>query len=147
MGWWRLSESALCRGQPDRLVQHPILQPCVTFNGAFSRNNTYSAEGTAEYTTCANLLTTSSTTWPQTAVFQIGASGVPLSKIVIGKPAGTGDGNSGFMDAATLATCVAQAKTQGWSEPAVLFPERSLTQPLQPVVRWFGNGQMLLRRG
>ncbi|KAJ7890477.1 glycoside hydrolase [Mycena olivaceomarginata] len=78
-------------------------------------------QGTAEYTTCANLLTTSSTTWPQTAVFQIGASGVPLSKIVIGKPAGTGDGNSGFMDAATLATCVAQAKTQGWTGGAMVW--------------------------
>ncbi|KAJ7934955.1 glycoside hydrolase family 18 protein [Mycena leptocephala] len=73
-------------------------------------------QGTSEYTTCANLLTTSSSTWPKTAVFQIASSGVPLSKIVIGKPAGTGDANNGFMSASTLATCLATAKNQGWSE-------------------------------
>ncbi|KAJ7043634.1 glycoside hydrolase family 18 protein [Mycena alexandri] len=78
-------------------------------------------QGTSEYTTCAGLLTTSSSTWPKTALFQIAASGVPLSKLVIGKPAGTGDGNSGFMDASTLATCVAQAKAQGWNGGAMVW--------------------------
>ncbi|KAJ6581491.1 glycoside hydrolase [Mycena capillaripes] len=76
--------------------------------------------GTSEYTTCANLLTTSSSTWPGSAVFQIAAS-VPLSKIVIGKPAGTGDGNSGFMSASTLAGCVATAKNQGWTGGAMVW--------------------------
>ncbi|KAF7356553.1 Glycoside hydrolase family 18 protein [Mycena venus] len=84
-------------------------------------NVQYYNQGTSEYTTCANLLTTSSSTWPGSAVFQIGASGVPLSKIVIGKPAGTGDGNSGFMDASTLGTCVAQAKNQGWTGGAMVW--------------------------
>ncbi|KAJ7066616.1 glycoside hydrolase family 18 protein [Mycena amicta] len=78
-------------------------------------------QGTSEYTTCNNLLTTSSSTWPGSAVFQIAASGVPLSKIVIGKPAGTGYANNGFMDAATLATCVTQAKSQGWNGGAMVW--------------------------
>ncbi|KAJ7180661.1 glycoside hydrolase family 18 protein [Mycena filopes] len=78
-------------------------------------------QGTTEYTTCASLLTASSSTWPQTALFQIAASGVPLSKLVIGKPAGTGDGNSGFMDAATLATCVTQAKAKAWNGGAMVW--------------------------
>ncbi|KAJ7833469.1 glycoside hydrolase [Mycena leptocephala] len=78
-------------------------------------------QGTSEYTTCDNLLTTSSSTWPGSAVFQIGASGVPLSKIVIGKPAGTGDGNSGFMSASTLATCLATAKNKGWTGGAMVW--------------------------
>ncbi|KAJ7823011.1 glycoside hydrolase family 18 protein [Mycena leptocephala] len=81
----------------------------------------YNVQGTSEYTTCDNLLTTSSSTWPGSAVFQIGASGVPLSKIVIGKPAGTGDGNSGFMSASTLATCVATAKNKGWTGGAMVW--------------------------
>ncbi|KAJ7504342.1 glycoside hydrolase family 18 protein [Mycena galericulata] len=78
-------------------------------------------QGTAEYTTCAGLLTASSTTWPGSALFQIGASGVPLSKLVIGKPAGTGYANNGFMDAATLAGCVATAKSEGWTGGAMVW--------------------------
>lgn len=74
------------------------------------------AEGASEYTTCANLLTTSSNTWPQTALFQIAANGVPLSKLVIGKPATASDANNGFMSTSTLASCLQQAKAKGWSE-------------------------------
>ncbi|KAF7794237.1 hypothetical protein EIP86_005369 [Pleurotus ostreatoroseus] len=82
-------------------------------------------QGTAEYTTCAGLLTASSSTWPETALFQIAASGVPLSKLVIGKPANTGDANNGFMSTSTLASCVAQAKSQGWTAGVMVweFPD------------------------
>lgn len=82
-------------------------------------------QGTSEYTTCANLLTSSSSTWPQTALFQIAASGVPLSKLVIGKPANSGDANSGFMSTSTLAGCVSQAKNQGWDGGVMVweFPD------------------------
>ena len=80
-------------------------------------NNSHSfSEGATEYTTCAGLLTTSSSTWPQTALFQIIASGVPASKLVIGKPATTADANNGYIDPSTLAGCVSQAKNQGWSK-------------------------------
>ncbi|KAF5387358.1 hypothetical protein D9757_005748 [Collybiopsis confluens] len=73
-------------------------------------------QGTNEYSTCAGLLTASSSTWPQSALFQIAASGVSLNKLVIGKPATTADETSGgFTAPATLATCVQQAKNQGWS--------------------------------
>ncbi|KAF8323821.1 glycoside hydrolase family 18 protein [Clavulina sp. PMI_390] len=68
-------------------------------------------QGTSEYTTCAGLLTASSSTFPNTAVFQINSSaGVPLNKIVIGKP-----GDNGYMAPATLAGCVSQAKSSGWT--------------------------------
>ncbi|KAI0731316.1 glycoside hydrolase family 18 protein [Earliella scabrosa] len=72
-------------------------------------------QGVSEYTTCANLVQTSSGTWPQTALMQIIASGVPASKLVIGKPATTGDANNGYIAPQTLASCVAQAKNQGWN--------------------------------
>jgi hypothetical protein len=76
----------------------------------------YQTEGTSEYTTCAGLLTTSSSTWPQSALFQIANSGVPLSKLVIGKPGIASDASNGFISTSILAGCVEQAKNQGWSE-------------------------------
>ncbi|KAL0576272.1 hypothetical protein V5O48_005716 [Marasmius crinis-equi] len=84
-------------------------------------------QGASEYTTCNGLLTTSSSTWPQTALFQIAANGVPLSKLVIGKPASTGDANNGYMDPSTLATCLQTAKNQGWNGGAMSwqFPRAS----------------------
>ncbi|KAJ6581464.1 hypothetical protein B0H19DRAFT_930106, partial [Mycena capillaripes] len=59
---------------------------------------------------CANLLTTSSNTWPKSALLQILASGVHLSKLVIGKPATIDAASNGFIATSTLATCIAQAK-------------------------------------
>ncbi|EPQ57162.1 glycoside hydrolase [Gloeophyllum trabeum ATCC 11539] len=81
-------------------------------------------QGTDEYTTCDNLLNTSSSTWPDSALFQIAASGVDLNKLVIGKPA-QGDANNGFMDPALLATCVSQAKAKGWNAGVMVweFPD------------------------
>ncbi|KAF7370598.1 Glycoside hydrolase family 18 protein [Mycena sanguinolenta] len=78
-------------------------------------------QGTSAYTTCANLLTNSSSTWPGSAVFQIGASGVPLSKIVIGKPATSGDASNGYISPSTLAGCLATAKSQGWNGGAMVW--------------------------
>ncbi|KAJ7581133.1 glycoside hydrolase family 18 protein [Mycena floridula] len=75
-------------------------------------------QGVSEYTTCDNLLTTSSSTWPNSALFQIAASGVPLSKLVIGKPSAAG---GGFMSASTLATCLQSAKAQGWTGGAMVW--------------------------
>ncbi|PPQ96282.1 hypothetical protein CVT26_005669 [Gymnopilus dilepis] len=82
-------------------------------------------QGTSEYTTCSGLLTTSSSTWPNTALFQIAASGVPLSKLVIGKPATTSDASNGYMSTSTLAGCVQQAKNQGWNGGVMVweFPD------------------------
>ncbi|KAF8892264.1 glycoside hydrolase [Infundibulicybe gibba] len=78
-------------------------------------------QGSSEYTTCANLLTTSSNTWPESAVFQIAANGVPLNKIVIGKPATSSDAGSGFMSTSTLASCLQQAKAKGWTAGAMVW--------------------------
>ncbi|KAJ3561135.1 hypothetical protein NP233_g10381 [Leucocoprinus birnbaumii] len=82
-------------------------------------------QGTNEYTDCNGLLTTSSNTWPQSALFQIAASGVPLSKLVIGKPATAGDASNGFMSTSTLASCAQQAKNRGWSAGVMVweFPD------------------------
>ncbi|OBZ73875.1 Endochitinase 3 [Grifola frondosa] len=70
-------------------------------------------QGSSEYTTCSGLLTTSSSTWPQSALFQIIASGVPSSKLVIGKPGTSADATTGYIDPSTLAGCISQAKSEG----------------------------------
>ncbi|KAJ7612700.1 glycoside hydrolase family 18 protein [Roridomyces roridus] len=75
----------------------------------------------SDYTTCDGLLQTSSSQWPQSAVFQIANSGVPLNKLVIGKPATVGDSTTGYMDPGTLAGCLAQAKNSGWSAGAMTW--------------------------
>ena len=99
---------------------------------------TIHAEGASEYTTCSGLLTASSSTWANTALFQIIASGVPASKLVIGKPATTADATTGYMAASTLASCISQAKNQGWSKFAFL------SQRVELVTDGFvGNTQMV----
>ncbi|KAF9244465.1 glycoside hydrolase family 18 protein [Melanogaster broomeanus] len=74
-----------------------------------------SSEGTTEYTTCDGLIYTSSTTWPESALFQIADNGVPLDKLVIGKPATTTDATNGYMSTTDLASCVAEAYAGGWN--------------------------------
>jgi len=78
-------------------------------------------QGVTEYTTAHGLLTASSSTWPDTAVFQIHASGVPLSKIVIGKPATSGDAANGFMSTNTLASCLEEAKKSKWNAGVMVW--------------------------
>ena len=73
-------------------------------------------EGITQYTTCDNLLNTSGGDWPNSAVFEIAASGVELNKLVIGKPAqAAGNANNGYVAPETLATCLSEAKAKGWS--------------------------------
>lgn len=78
-------------------------------------------QGVSEYTTCTGLLDTSSNTWPSSAVFQISAAGVPLNKIVIGKPATAADASNGYMDPSTLAGCVNTAKGKGWNAGVMVW--------------------------
>ncbi|KAG2128558.1 glycoside hydrolase family 18 protein [Suillus clintonianus] len=82
-------------------------------------------QGTTEYTTCSGLLTTSSSLWPNTALFQIAAAGVSLDKLVIGKPATTIDATNGYMNTTLLAQCVDTAYQQGWDAGVMVweFPD------------------------
>jgi chitinase len=72
-------------------------------------------QGTTEYTTCEGLITASSSQWPKTAVLELVANGIPADKVVIGKPATTADATNGFVEPATLATCVEQGAAAGWN--------------------------------
>ncbi|KAI9334379.1 glycoside hydrolase superfamily [Obelidium mucronatum] len=73
-------------------------------------------QGNEGYDNCTTLLTKSGGYIPNTSVFEIAAKGIPLSKLVIGKPSsGKGATNSGYVDGATLSKCVIQAQKLGWS--------------------------------
>lgn len=79
-------------------------------------------QGSSEYTTCSGLLTSSSSAWPDSAVFQIhSTAGVDLSKIVIGKPGTTADASNGYIDPGTFASCLAQGKSSGWTGGAMVW--------------------------
>ncbi|KAH9941509.1 glycoside hydrolase family 18 protein [Amylocystis lapponica] len=71
-------------------------------------------QGDSEYNTCDDLLNTSGGQYPSSSLFEISGSGVSLDKLLIGKPATTGDASTGYMDPSTLAGCVSQAKSGGW---------------------------------
>ncbi|KAJ8695242.1 hypothetical protein PTI98_007853 [Pleurotus ostreatus] len=78
-------------------------------------------QGDTEYTTCEGLLFTSSKTWPKSALFQIASSGIPFSKLVIGKPATSDDASNGFMSTSELATCAQEAKRLGWGAGVMVW--------------------------
>lgn len=81
--------------------------------------------GNNVYEDCQSLLTDSGNSWPDTSVFGINSyAGVPLNKIVIGKPIDAGAASNGYMDGSTLAQCVAQAQSKGWNG-GVMFWEWS----------------------
>jgi hypothetical protein len=80
-------------------------------------------------------LTTSESNFPHTSIFEINqVSGVPLSKLVMGKPAAGADASSGFVDPTTLAGCVAQGKNAGWNGGVMLwqYPDAS-SQVIQTI--------------
>ncbi|KAF8888132.1 glycoside hydrolase superfamily [Infundibulicybe gibba] len=126
----QLHEAASRSAPPGKLYHYPRpFQPNRWGGGGYLKvhqsvgnlidwyNVQFYNQGISEYTTCSGLLTASSGAWPGTSVFQIAASGVPLSKIVVGKPATSGDANNGYIPPSTLATCLQQGKNQGWMIP------------------------------
>ncbi|EIM84114.1 chitinase, partial [Stereum hirsutum FP-91666 SS1] len=89
----------------------------------------------SDYTTCDGLVTASSSTYPETAILQIAANAVPSDKLVMGKPATTADASTGYIDPATLATCVAQAKNAGWNGGVMVWQYPDATASWIKTVR------------
>ncbi|KAI0629142.1 glycoside hydrolase [Trametes polyzona] len=73
------------------------------------------------YTDCNGLLNAAGGAFPGSSLFEIAANGVELNKLVIGKPGSAADATNGFIDPATLGTCVEQAKAKGWSGGVMAF--------------------------
>ncbi|KAJ3015597.1 UNVERIFIED_CONTAM: hypothetical protein HDU68_012653 [Siphonaria sp. JEL0065] len=79
-------------------------------------NVQYYNQGNTAYDTCETLFYASGGVFPGTSVFEIAANGVPLNKIVIGKPiTRAGVVNTGFMEAVDMAACIADARGNGWN--------------------------------
>ncbi|ORY50408.1 glycoside hydrolase [Rhizoclosmatium globosum] len=69
-------------------------------------------QGSLSYDTCQSLFYDAQ----GSSVFEIARNGVPLNKIVVGKPiTHQGAVNSGYMDPWKLAACIPDAKAKGWS--------------------------------
>jgi len=90
----------------------------------------------SDYTTCEEILTESSSDFPHTSIFEIHQySGIPLSKLLIGKPAVSSDASSGYMSPSTLAGCLQQGKADGWNGGAMFWEYPDATASLISTVR------------
>ena len=73
-------------------------------------------QGTSEYLTYETLFVKAEGWSPETAVAQIAAQGIPMSKIVVGKPVSQGDvSNTGYVPQETLAGIFKTACLGVWS--------------------------------
>ena len=86
------------------------------------------------YTTCDSLINTSGGAFPGTALLEIPKNGIPLDMLVIGKPATAADASNGFMDPATLGTCVKEAKGKGWNAGVMVWQVRPF-RPFTTICR------------
>ena len=92
------------------------------------------------YTTCDGLINTSGGPFPGTALLEIPKNGIPLDMLVIGKPATAADASNGFMDPATLGTCVKEAKGKGWNGGVMVWQVRPLSPSSSPSgVSWVAD--------
>ena len=89
-----------------------------------------------EYTTCQGLLKKSSNAFPKSSVFEINSvAGVPLNKIVIGKPSAAFQASNGWVDFQTLATCITQAGKDGWSAGTMFWEYGKNLKSISALVR------------
>jgi chitinase len=120
-------------------------QPVVLRSRALTRIPFFSCSSDTEYTTCNGLLWKSSNVFPKSSVFEINSvAGVPLNKIVIGKPSAAYQATNGWVDFQTLAGCITQAGNSGWDAGTMLWEyETSLTSIsalVQALAAISGNG-------
>jgi chitinase len=85
-------------------------------NGAIDFYNIQFYNQLEDYTTCDGLFNVGPADFPKSAVFEIAAQGIPIEKLVVGKPGTTQDiTRGGFIDPATLGGCLADAKAKGFN--------------------------------
>ncbi|EJD39830.1 glycoside hydrolase [Auricularia subglabra TFB-10046 SS5] len=110
----------------------------------------------SRYDTCETLLHESDGWFTGTSVFEIADSGVPLNKLVIGKPGAPEDAtNTGYMHPADLGVCVTQAANEGWdggimawqwwtADAAWIAAARGSAWPVPPAE---GSGRFRMQTG
>ncbi|SAM82108.1 related to Chitinase A precursor [Ustilago bromivora] len=85
-------------------------------------------QGDSCYTTCNGLIWDSCDYFPQTSLFEIHKhSGVPLEKLVIGKPAVESDAANGFMRPSVLGGCLNIGVQNGWNAGAMFWQYPHMT--------------------
>jgi len=73
-------------------------------------------QGAQCYTDYAGTFQTSCSTFPSTSVGEIVAAGVPLHKIVLGKPVTGSDASNGYLEASAINAMIKTARTEmGWN--------------------------------
>lgn len=73
-------------------------------------------QGVGSYDSCDTILFKSNVSnFEQTSVFEIAKNGVPLKKLVIGKPGWPSDAANGWVAPDVLSVCAKSAKDRGWS--------------------------------
>ena len=84
-------------------------------------------QGDTTYDTYEKLFVTSGGHFPGTSVKEISQKGVPLEKIVVGKPVTTADAyNTGYMDQQTLGNALVRAYNEGhWYAGIMLWQFQS----------------------
>ena len=84
-------------------------------------------QGNTSYDTYEKLFVSSGAYFPGTSVKEICEKGVPLEKIVVGKPATTSDAtNTGYMDQQTLSNAIVRAYNEGqWHAGVMLWQFQS----------------------
>lgn len=100
------------------------------------------------YENAQDLFNISSGWAPGTSINEIIASGVPASKVVLGKPATVGDGNNGYMTAATIdAAIAANYPYNGWKTGVMFWQYSSdangaiCTEATQSLTTFAGRAQ------
>ncbi|PWZ02293.1 glycoside hydrolase [Testicularia cyperi] len=85
-------------------------------------------QGTQTYTTCDGLVWNSADVFPLTSIFEIQKyAGVPLDKIVVGKPAVAADADNGFMKPSVFGGCLKVAVQNGWNAGAMFWQYPHMT--------------------
>lgn len=87
------------------------------------------------YTTCDSLIWNSDDVFPLTSLFEINKyAGVPLDKLVVGKPAVQEDADNGFMKPSVLGGCLKIAVQNGWNAGAMFWQYPHMTSSRLQVV-------------
>ncbi|KAH7097160.1 glycoside hydrolase superfamily [Auriculariales sp. MPI-PUGE-AT-0066] len=90
---------------------------------------------------CKTLMEKSDHQWPKTSVMEIIKSGVPGSKIVVGKPAGKKDATNGFMGAKELGQCLKKYHGKnGFTGSAMVWQWANAGKKWVQAVRGAGKG-------
>ncbi|KIS69427.1 uncharacterized protein UMAG_02758 [Mycosarcoma maydis] len=80
------------------------------------------------YNTCDQLIWNAADNFPLTSLFEINKyAGVPLDKLVVGKPAWQSDADDGFMKPSVLGGCLNIAVQNGWKGGAMFWEYPHMT--------------------